>query len=115
MRPCDCAWSRTDDPARAPHRLPEGEPWLHHDGYSAGLGAVSFHPTPIERLPGMRIDPELGAVRACANCAEEWPWDEEFYLPVKVRTDGVAVLRNICRACWLDGWLRRIGDPRATA
>lgn len=76
---------------------------------------MSFHPIPIERLPGGRIDPELGPVRTCARCGEEWPWDEEFYIPVKIRSDGLPVLRNICRDCWLHGWLRRIGDPRATA
>lgn len=36
-----------------------------------------------------RIDPELGVVRRCPGCAEEWPEDEDFWRPRK----------PLCRAC----------------
>ena len=76
---------------------------------------MSFTPIPVERLPGVRVDDELGPVRVCPVCHEEWPWDGEFFLPAKYRADGAPVLRRICRACFLDGWLRRLGGPRVAS
>ena len=37
------------------------------------------------RCQADRIDPELGPVRTCRKCGEEWPLDEEFFerLPAK--------------------------------
>ncbi len=29
----------------------------------------------------INVDPEMGVVRLCGECEEEWPDDEEFYAP----------------------------------
>lgn len=42
-----------------------------------------------------RIDEELGLVRLCRGCDEEWPKDKEFWY---MRPDGVNVA-SLCRAC----------------
>jgi hypothetical protein len=41
-----------------------------------------------------RDDPELGPVRLCRGCGEEWPVDAEFWF----FTGGKVMGR--CRACW---------------
>lgn len=46
----------------------------------------------------VRDDPELGTVRRCTRCGEEWPLDEEFYY-YQVR-HGRRVSSAWCRACW---------------
>lgn len=40
----------------------------------------------------VRLDPELGVVRLCGRCEEEWPDDDEFWL------GGV----EMCRACYAE-------------
>ena len=43
-------------------------------------------------VPPVRIDPELGRVRRCRVCREEWPADQEFF-----RSNAAT-----CRACRAD-------------
>ena len=42
-----------------------------------------------------RDDPELGTVRLCRGCGEEWPVDGEFWF---FDRDGRVLGR--CKACW---------------
>ena len=42
-----------------------------------------------------RIDPELGLVRLCGRCQEEWPRDREFWF---FKADGNVL--GYCKACW---------------
>lgn len=44
-----------------------------------------------------RDDDELGTVRLCTRCREEWPKDAEFYY----FTAGGKVLGH-CKACWAE-------------
>jgi len=52
-----------------------------------------------------RLDPELGWVKACSACGEDWPVDDEFYWFQNRRlSDGTIVRQphSLCRACWLE-------------
>ena len=40
----------------------------------------------------LRVDPELGVVRYCSRCNEDWPADDEFFYRG----------RTMCRACTLE-------------
>ncbi len=42
-----------------------------------------------------RHDPELGAVRLCNRCGEEWPRDGEFWY-----FDAKGKVMGHCKACW---------------
>ena len=53
---------------------------------------MSGSPAPV------RDDPELGTVRRCTRCEEEWPLDEEFFY-FQVR-HGRRVPSAWCIACW---------------
>lgn len=44
-----------------------------------------------------REDPELGRVRLCRKCSEEWPLDTEFWY-----FDRRGYVMGYCRACWAD-------------
>lgn len=46
------------------------------------------HPIPI------RTDPELGPVKVCTRCLEEWPADLEFFYANKKG------LTSQCKDCW---------------
>ena len=50
-----------------------------------------------------RTDPELGTVRRCARCREEWPLDETFWYarktPRKDRGPAGNEWYTYCRAC----------------
>lgn len=54
-----------------------------------------------------RDDEELGPVRRCSRCGEEWPDDPEFYLP---KPNGWC-----CRACLADYYAERREKRRAVA
>lgn len=50
-----------------------------------------------------RDDPELGQVKQCTWCREEWPADAEFfYTQIRRRSDGSTwtQLSSRCKACW---------------
>lgn len=51
-----------------------------------------------------RWDPELGWVKPCSGCGEDWPIDAEFYwMQRKPRKNGYALQpTSLCRACWLE-------------
>ena len=57
-----------------------------------------------------RHDPELGWVKPCSGCGEEWPVDETFYyFQYRRRADG-SVRRqptSRCIACWLERYRPR--------
>jgi hypothetical protein len=44
-----------------------------------------------------RMDPELGLVRVCTRCRDEWPLDSEFF--PRGQVDG---FHSWCRACWAE-------------
>ena len=48
-----------------------------------------------------RKDPELGLVRRCSTCHEEFPLDAGFFRRYQKRS-GVQVFRRQCRACQAD-------------
>lgn len=48
--------------------------------------------------PTDRIDPELGVVRRCRICGEEWPLDGEFFGSIGPGRNR----RSTCRACRMD-------------
>ena len=52
-----------------------------------------------------RIDPELGPVRRCLGCGEEWPFDAEFWHLVDGKLDKRWPAR--CIACGLDYYAAR--------
>ena len=56
-----------------------------------------------------RDDPELGTLRRCSRCGEEWPQDEEFFY-FQVRR-GKRVCSSWCKACWYE----RARERRAAA
>lgn len=51
------------------------------------------------------VDPELGVVRLCNRCLEEWPRDDEFWF----FTAAGKVLGH-CKACWSER--SRIAKPQ---
>jgi hypothetical protein len=56
-----------------------------------------------------RYDPELGWVKSCSGCHEEWPVDEDFYwFQARTRADGTVVKQPNprCKACWLERYRR---------
>ena len=46
-----------------------------------------------------REDPELGTVRLCRGCGEEWPKDPEFWY-FQVNRHGKPDVMGRFRACW---------------
>lgn len=60
-----------------------------------------------------RLDPELGVVRLCRRCGEEWPLDEEFWLPQRHPRSANDRWHNWCRACRLE--VTAISDARRRA
>jgi hypothetical protein len=52
-----------------------------------------------------RDDPELGLVRRCSACAEEWPFDAEFWHILEGKLDKRWPAR--CIACCLDYFAQR--------
>ena len=52
-----------------------------------------------KRASASRHDPELGEVRRCTNCHEDWPLDEEFWY-FGNRGDGVELTSSKCKACY---------------
>lgn len=46
-----------------------------------------------------RVDPEIGLVRLCRGCGEEWPKDDEFFFIKKSGPQAGNVMGN-CKACW---------------
>lgn len=62
-------------------------------------------------MPLERDTEDLGIVRLCRFCGEEWPRDPEFWY---ITANGKVVGR--CRACWVDfNKSRRWRYPRKTA
>jgi hypothetical protein len=55
----------------------------------------------LPRSPLVREDPELGAVRLCRGCGDEWPLDEEFWY-FHLNRHGKRQVMGRCRACWSD-------------
>lgn len=53
---------------------------------------------PSRFAPFRREDPELGVVKRCTACGEEWPLDTEFYY--QHRNKGRVKFYSKCRACW---------------
>jgi hypothetical protein len=53
----------------------------------------------------MREDPELGLVRMCPECRDEWPFDGEFWHIRDGKLDGNRPAR--CRACCVDYYAKR--------
>jgi len=55
----------------------------------------------------IRDDPEIGLVRLCKGCLEEWPFDDEFF---HMKDDDLSpAWPRRCRACCLEmraGWRR---------
>lgn len=49
--------------------------------------------------PLERDTEDLGIVRLCRKCGEEWPRDEEFWFFDARRPDTVM---GHCKACWSD-------------
>jgi hypothetical protein len=49
-----------------------------------------------------RVDPELGVVRRCTSCGEEWPRDREFWY-----FQGTGKIISWCRACYSERNRRR--------
>jgi hypothetical protein len=49
----------------------------------------------VSRPVAERIDPELGRVRLCGRCQEEWPRDREFWF---FKANGNVL--GYCKACW---------------
>lgn len=53
----------------------------------------------------VREDPELGPVRLCPGCGEEWPFDDTFW---HIDGDGLAkAWPSRCRACCLEYFAER--------
>lgn len=56
-----------------------------------------------------RDDPELGRVKRCSRCHEEWPVDEEFYhFTTRRLADGSTVKRPAarCIACFIETYTK---------
>ena len=51
-----------------------------------------------------RDDDELGTVRLCRGCGEEWPKDDDFYY-----FNAQGKVLGHCRACWAEQ--RRMAKP----
>lgn len=61
---------------------------------SRDVSLCRWHATHAEHW---RVDDELGLMRFCTGCGEDWPADESFFYPRGWR----------CRACVLEDYNRR--------
>lgn len=78
---------------------------------------VLYCPIPPKRRIDLRLKSGafkftgLGLERRCGSCGEYWPYDTEFFYPIKANND----LDNACKACYRENRRNRESSNKRKA